>query len=376
MAPSNVLSKSATPNPTEGFVFATCYPASNGWLRRDVARYHPQLRLAFSAPGLVTWKGLVDSEVELASPLAVIAGIGVGRATSAEEVTRLVVECATKLQRRRLPLLLHVFHTARDVESTEGNEDVLAAALEVETNLRQAFPFAQGPTAPGTPIVDVVHLRDKPGSYFVGWHHQRSDRPTRVGGVETKALDPRSPSRAYSKAWELLRLGELDLQGGETVIELGAAPGGGTIAWLEQKAAVVAVDPAEMSPIVAEVAAENGASYRHIQKSAGDLDASDLPSRVDYLYSDMNLAPAVVARYVERCCALVEPPRRAILMNLKVNDEKVEVNLNALLGRLSAFSRRIGCEMRVAQLPSHRKEIGVVLRRNQSAKTKGRAKAK
>lgn len=373
MARSDVLSPFATSNPNEGFVFATCYPASNAWLRRDVTRYHPQLRLAFSAPGLVTWKGAIEPGFVFGSPLAVIAGFGEGRATSADEVTRLVVGCATKLRRQGLPVTLHSFDTARDLDSARGEETTPAAWLALEATLRRAFSFAEGPAGPRTPIVDVVHLRDKPGTYFVGWHHQRADRPATVGGVEAKALDPRSPSRAYAKAWELLRLGELAVQPGESVVELGAAPGGGTLAWLEQEVTVVAVDPAEMAPIVREVAAARGAPYRHLQKSAGDVVADDLPPRLDYLYSDMNLAPAVVVRYLERVCALGKPPRRAILMNLKVNDEKVEVNLKALLERISAFGRRIGCEMRVAQLPTHRKEIGVVLRRSQSASTKGRA---
>lgn len=376
MAPSDILPSNSNSSLGGGFAFATCYPTSNAWLRRDVARSHPELRLAFSAPGLVTWKGATEPNFSIDSPLAVIAGAGVGRATNPDDVVRLATDCANELNAaslvgQRLPVALHVFHTARDLESTE-DEATLASWLDVESKLRASFAFASGLAVVGAPVVDVVHLRDKPGTYFVGWHRQRADRPATVGGVEAKPLPLGAPSRAYSKAWELLRLGELKVRRGECVVELGAAPGGGTMAWLELTAAVTAVDPAQMSDVVAELAARTGIEYRHVQKSAGDLEVTDLPARLDYLYSDMNLAPAVVLRYLERVCGLGKAPRRAILMNLKVNDEKVEGNLGTTLTRIAAFARRLGCEMRVAQLPSHRKEVGVVLRRINSANAKGK----
>lgn len=372
MAPSDISPPSSTKGPTEAFVFATCLPASNAWLRREVGRQHPDLKLAFSAPGLVTWKAPSGHRSALATPLALIAGSGVGRATSADEVARLVLPCAIMLGERRLPVGLHVFHTARDGESEDPGDEAIAAGLSFEVSLRAMFPFAAELASPGAPVVDVIHLRDKPGTYFVGWHEQRSDRPRAVGGVEAKPLNPRAPSRAYSKVWELLRLGELEVQSGDSVLELGAAPGGGTVAWLEQQAAVVAVDPADMSPVVSQVAVEEGADYRHLRKPVGDVAVRELPRRVDFLYSDMNLAPAVVVRYLERICAMGGAPRRAVLMNLKINDPKVEAASGALLERVASFATRLGCELRVAQLPSHRKEIGVVLRRTNHANTQGK----
>lgn len=66
-----------------------------------------------------------------------------------------------------------------------------------------------------SPIVNVVHLRDKPGTYFVRCRYQRPDRPTLVGGIVEMPVSPRSPSLTYSKTRELLQLAERDVRVGQ-----------------------------------------------------------------------------------------------------------------------------------------------------------------
>lgn len=369
--------RNSFPDLPREFVFATCFTGSNAWLRRDAARYHPELRLAFSVPGLVTWKAAaLPSDFHLRSPIAVVSGFGVGRVTTPEDLTRVVGETAARLG-HAAPVALHLCALPRDAEqSLDANAEATEERLRLaEFRLREDSPFAEDSNAAaGGVVLDVVHLGDDSDTYFVGWHLQPADRPKAVGGVRARPLQSEAPSRAYSKTWELLGLGELSVSAGQRVVELGAAPGGGTVAWLEQRAAVTAIDPADMAPVVAEFAARVGAQYRHLRASAGEVAASELQRNPDYLYSDMNLAPAVVLRYVERLCALVGAPKRALLINFKVNDQKVEEQLPALLQRVQALAERLDCDVRSAQLPSHRKEIGVVLRRrNQIAKAKGKS---
>jgi hypothetical protein len=80
--------------------------------------------------------------------------------------------------------------------------------------------------------------------------------------------------------------------------------------------------------------------------------------------TDVNLAPAVSLRYVERICKLT-PPRLAVLMTLKMNDAKVEESLPALIAQSAALGQRFGLtQIRAVQLPSHRREVGIVLRRH------------
>lgn len=377
-------SRSAVPTLPREFVFATCFDGSNAWLRRDVARYHPELRLAFSVPGLVTWKApTLPADFNLRSPLGVTSGFGVGRVATLADLRRVVGETMPGLAHGQ-PVVLHVCSLPRSAEQTAehaklpGGEpdggDIGDRLRATEQCLREVSSFAEGTNARvGARVLDVVHLGGESDAYFVGWHVQGADRPTAVGGVMARPPVPEAPSRAYSKTLELLALGELSVSPGQRVVELGAAPGGGTVAWLEQRAAVTAIDPADMAPVVAELATRMGAPYRHLRVSAGEVAASELPRNPDYLYSDMNLAPAVVLRYLERLCALVGAPKRALLVNFKVNDQKVEDQLPGLLQRVGALADRLGCDLRSAQLPSHRKEIGVVLRRrSQAAKAKGK----
>lgn len=354
--------------PQQGFVFATCFPSSNAWLRRDIARHHPELRLAFSSPGLVTWKGAAGANSPtLESPLALVDGVGLGRAKDEGELIQLTHNAARALS-ARAPVALHLYDSPIDPD-TRGERDAVETtdAATLRASLLQGSVFVTSPHCkPGDIIVDVVRLRERPGSYFVGWHQQRGDRPSVAGGVPAHPVHPDAPSRAYSKTWELLGLAELQVELGDTVVELGASPGGGTWAWLEQGAHVTAIDPAEMAKGLDEFARQRGVRYRHWQVSAADVTAKQLPRRPQYLYSDMNLAPAVVLRYLERLVSLGGSPTRAILVNVKVNDQKVEAQLTKTLARFAALGERTGLTlMRAVQLPSHRKEIGVILRRRQ-----------
>ena len=369
----------ATSPRQQGFVFATCFPASNAWLRRDVARMHPELRLAFSAPSLVTWKAAGNAtSLALRSPLALIDGVGVGRAKDEAELVHLTQSTALAL-RPRGALALHVYDSPVDQDAPVVlGADSTPDVATLRSSLSQVLGIVSlEPCKPGDLIVDVVRLRETPGSYFVGWHQQRDDRPSRIGGVVARPVPLEAPSRAYAKTWELLALAEMGVEHSDAVVELGAAPGGGTWAWLEQGAHVTAIDPADMAEALEGVAQRTGGRYRHWRVSAALVTAKQLPRRPRYLYSDMNLAPAVVLRYLERIVSLAGPPTGAILVNVKVNDQKVEAQLAGTLARFAALGERIGLPlMRAVQLPSHRKEIGVILRRRQNSVAPNRSTAK
>lgn len=73
---ASILSTSTAPRSGD-FVFATCGLESNEWLKR-AKRLHPDLRLAFSCPGFVSWKGeRLGADFELRSPIAATSGWGV-----------------------------------------------------------------------------------------------------------------------------------------------------------------------------------------------------------------------------------------------------------------------------------------------------------
>lgn len=342
--------------PPSEFVFATCVPTSNEWLKRDVTRLHPELRLAFSRPGFVSWKGeRLDMGFEIRSPIAITSGWGCGQAKTIEQVGAKVVGLLNTLNTARI----HVYGLRpEDVSEVMGSVkalDVWFASMGKEVTVNVAARARET-------VVDVVVLG--PEQWFVGWHAHSATKYGGPGGVTPTPIHERSPSRAYSKVAELLCLGELILRPENTVVELGAAPGGATLFLLQQGARVWAVDPAPLADEVVAFGKLAGNALVTLRATAGEVVAAQLPKRPDYLVSDVNLAPSVSLRYLERLCAMTKGPKKAVLVNFKINDEKAEVMLQAVLTKTQALGQRHGLSlMRVAQVPSHRREVGVVLRR-------------
>ena len=91
------------------FLFTTCQAGAEKLLKAEVGRTHPDLRFAFSRPGLVTFKnasaaGVVSPSVSLRSSFARVHGASVGQAATAAEVCELAQWLAPSA-----PLCLHVW---------------------------------------------------------------------------------------------------------------------------------------------------------------------------------------------------------------------------------------------------------------------------
>ena len=74
-----------------GFVFATCAPKMERFLKAEVRARTPAWRLAFSRPGLVTWRldGEVGEEIHLGAAFARVWGRSLGRADAVDDAVRL-----------------------------------------------------------------------------------------------------------------------------------------------------------------------------------------------------------------------------------------------------------------------------------------------
>ncbi|HLL25763.1 MAG TPA: hypothetical protein VK427_26680, partial [Kofleriaceae bacterium] len=96
----------------DAFVWFTHQPASTAWLKRELAAKRPDLRFAFSRPGLTTYKvdaGRVDDPH--GSSFARAYGRSLGRATSTDEVLALADGPR--------PTVLHVFERDPDRPADE-----------------------------------------------------------------------------------------------------------------------------------------------------------------------------------------------------------------------------------------------------------------
>ena len=77
-----------------------------------------------------------------------------------------------------------------------------------------------------------------------------------------------------------------------------------------------------------------------------------------WLASDVNLAPMIALKYVERFVALAHGGLRGAFITLKLNDDGVFEALPRLAARIAKLG---AAHVRYTQLPSHRSEIVAIL---------------
>ncbi len=347
--------------PPFGFVFALCQPACQKWLKQEMAERHPELRFAYNRPGLVTFKAQAPLAVSFRCEAAFARhwGFSLGLARTALEVKALA---------DALPFDHLVVQVCSPPLPEVSSEVPARNAAELEAELVEAC----GPNVeareprPGEWVLDVIVGHTRPeetaglddAAWLVGVHQHESGRSPHAGGPHAVPAPEASPSRAYSKIEEAIAWQSLPLLPGQRALELGAAPGGAVLALLERGLDVVALDPGALDPSVVARAFELGRALTHLEKPAGALVAADLQQPIDWLLVDMNLAPQVAVRAVERAVGLTRKSLRGAVITLKMNDARAVSAIGSLLQRLAAL--KLG-QPRAMQLPSNRSEIAVVL---------------
>lgn len=324
------------------FAFASVRPGSEAWLRADVAREQPELRPAFSRPGLITFKSErpLTPEVRLRSPFARAVGLSLGAAKTVPEIVdRVVGAGATRL---------HVWQ--RVAPKDAEHNPVGPLACEVRASLLAAIPGlpADEKARDHELVADVIVAEGEPA--LVGVHLHTPDRIPWAGG-RIPLDEPRTlPSRAYRKMAEGLIWSRAPISRGEVVLEFGCSPGGSSLALLERGALVVGVDP---EPVRPEVLAY-GDRFVHVARPMGGLPRSELPEGVRWIAMDVSIAPQVALHSLQRFLPPYKRTLRGLLLTLKMNDDKVVAELPRLVDRV----RELGMvEVRVTQLPSNRREV-------------------
>jgi 23S rRNA (cytidine2498-2'-O)-methyltransferase len=317
------------------FAFATCLPGMEPALKLDLARARPELRLAYSRPGLVTFKSPrpVPPDDPPGSVFAWVWGRSVGAASDpAAAAVQLAALGATRV---------HAF--ARDPGPEPGE---LAAVIAPWQALGPG-----GPAEPGELVADVIV--GAPGEpAWLGAHRHDRLRSPRPGGAVPAALPDDAPSRAYTKIEEAIAWAGLAVARGQVALEIGAAPGGAALALARRGLEVWALDPGKLAPNVVALP-----TVHHIAKKVGALRWEDLPPRIDWLLVDVNLAPQVALHEVARLMPRLIPTLRGAVFTLKLNDWAFVSELPVLADRI----RQLGLvNVRMRHLPSNRREICAV----------------
>jgi len=344
----------------KSFALAICWPGAESAIKADVARRRRDLRLAFSRPGLLTFKSevVISPDDEPPSPFARVWGRSVGAAADGSEACALVAGLGLKVPR------VQVF--SRGASTPEDVDRHRAEALVVDrwrNDLTQAGSSAalrlqlDGPAALGELVVDCVVAAEEPA--WLGLHRYVAGGSPWPGGGLPVAVPEAAPSRAYAKIEEAIAWAGLDVRVGDMALEIGAAPGGAALALVQRGVSVLGVDTAPIVPAVLAYRHASGARVEQRTTTARGLRFDELPARVDWLLVDVNLAPKVALGEVSRLMPALRPTLRGAVFTLKMNDWKLAAALDELSERIAAMGLP---RVTLRHLASNRREICAVAR--------------
>ena len=319
------------------FAFATCLPDMEPALKREVANSRPELRFAYSRPGLVTFKSdrAVTPQDPPGSAFARVWGRSIGAARDPADATHQLRDVGASR--------IHVF--ARDPDARielAPWRDAVTGAL--------GLPIATA--EPGELVADVIVAEGEPA--WLGVHRHDRAHGAHPGGAIPVEVPAEAPSRAYAKIEEAISWDDLPIAAGQVALEIGAAPGGAVLALARRGLTVWGVDTGDLAPIV--LAHPN---VHHLKIKVGALRWEQLPERIDWLLVDVNLAPQVALHEIARLMPKLRPSLRGAVFTLKLNDW-------AFVDELPALGRRIVAlgfaSVRFRHLPSNRREVCAIAR--------------
>jgi len=342
------------------FLFATCQVGAEAAMKRQLARRWPDIRPAFSRPGLVTFKVPGDrqltDEFVLETVFARAWGFSLGKIEAAD--AEAMARQAWALAPTPPPHWVHVWQRETAPPAGESPPEDDSPMREARAAMLRNCPSptwldtrasdALQPARLGDRVLDCVLV--EPGQWWIGYHRV-SDVPSQwPGGEIPLTLPPEAVSRAWLKMEEALRWSQLPIRAGAQFAEIGSAPGGASQALLSRGFRVLGIDPAEMHPDV--LAHPN---FTHLRKRASEVRRREF-RKVRWLSADMNVAPSYTLDAVEDIVTHPQVNIRGMLLTLKLFHWTLADHLPEYLERVRQWGYNM---VRARQLWHNRREICV-----------------
>ncbi len=305
------------------FLFTTCQVGAEGALKRELAKYRPTFRFAYSRPGFVTFKLPPDhrlkDDFDLKAIFARSYGFSLGKVDAGGDPTA-AVEAVRGLAGDRRYDALHVWPRDKFAPGEHGYEVGLTdESRGVETALRSGTlgdvlaAREARPTNVGDLVLDVIVV--EPNLWWVGYHRTAHLASRRPGGIfHDLELPYEAVSRAYLKMEEALRWSQFPVRAGDYAVELGCAPGGSCQALLGRGLIVAGVDPAEMHPAVLD-----HPNFTYVRKRGAEVKKREFAG-FRWLTADMNVAPTYTLDTVEEIVTHPNVEIEGLILTLKLLD--------------------------------------------------------
>jgi len=332
------------------FLWITCHVGAEAVLRAELSA-DDAWRPAFARPGLVTFKStraIPGPDAPRPHHLVRCWGLSLGRASTVDEVQDLLAPLG--------------WHAVLQVQAGEAGPPgkVPASVLEQWTHGARVVEDAlvaglgdrvsTGPARLGDHVIDVIVRPDEP--WMIGHHVHDLSRGPLPGGRWPLEPPEDAPSRAWAKVEELIAWSGAGPRAGQLVLEVGAAPGGATVALLDRGARVVSVDPRPYTLPDRLRAAPFEQKVSVIEALSRD----QLPEDVAWVVVDVSLSAPVAVHVLERLVPRYRKTLVGCFATLKLNEWELAERIPELMRRLRALGFT---NVHAANLPSFRQEIGV-----------------
>jgi 23S rRNA (cytidine2498-2'-O)-methyltransferase len=344
--------------PPPQFLFVTCQVGAEAAVKNELKRDCPDFRFAYSRPGFLTFKLSPDfahaDDFDLRSVFARSHGFTLGKATGStlDERAAQVVKLAGEMKYDHVHVFardpVQVGHRGFDPgphESTIEAERAIAACISKPSSASHRAPPASSPVRDDL-ILDCILV--EPDTWWIGYHRVSAIPSRWPGGIFTIEPPADMISRAYIKMREALAWSRLPIKRGDTIAEIGAAPGGASQAFLEKGLKVIGIDPAEMDERVAA-----HPKFTHIRKRGHEVRRREFRG-VRWLTADINVAPQYTLDAVEAIVMHREVEIEGLLLTLKLLDWKLADDVPAYLDRVRSWGYR---HVAARQLSHNRQEI-------------------
>jgi 23S rRNA (cytidine2498-2'-O)-methyltransferase len=344
-------------NPSN-FVFVTCQAGAEAAARKEIPNHHPELKLAFSRPGFVTFKieegKQLAEKFALKSTLARTAGWSLGRAESesASEIVAKILEDETLAKAD----VIHVWERDRKVPGTGGFEpgvsvlaseagEQIVAAMKSDDRFKKV-PALNVAAKPDQLVFDVCLV--EPNQWWFGFHVVSTVAGRWCGGVPAIDTESEPISRAYFKLKEAIMWAGFPIAEGDICAEIGSAPGGASQLLLEMGAQVIGIDPAEM-----DFEHDN---LVHIQRRGHEVKKRDFRN-VQWLFADINMVPTYTLDTVSEIVAHSSVDIKGLALTLKLTNWEMLEKVPEWIARIKGLGFKL---VKTRQLAFNRQEICLI----------------